>query len=285
MHTSTKSFTYSQTLPYLSTHSTHSNIQSLSLYAQAPPTTPHLSTHSVVPTISMLILPAPCPPKLSPIVGPYGLARLCVPALPAAIAVHRVLAHNLPLGTQLQAQHLWLLQPPCAKSHPQVLVNQRRHCHHNSCQLSPTHHALLVLVMVVIVALNPTPSTHIVLTPHSPCTLCLHPPHRPVCLNPRPPRKKERKKERTTLTNERVLRRGPAKRARACHHSSTEGPNKHHKHTAHPTHNAMSASVHALHAQRRITVNPCMHNCAHGMPGTDMAQHAMTMRATETNTQ
>jgi hypothetical protein len=33
------------------------------------------------------------------------------------------------------------------------------------------------------------------------------------------------------LTHERVLRRRPAKRAQACHHSSTEKPNKHHKHT------------------------------------------------------
>jgi exonuclease III len=39
---------------------------------------------------------------------------------PPALAVRRVLAHNLPPGTQLQAQHLWLLQPPCAGLHAQV---------------------------------------------------------------------------------------------------------------------------------------------------------------------
>ena len=39
---------------------------------------------------------------------------------PPAAAVRRVLAHNLPPGVQLQAQHLWLLQPPCGELHPQV---------------------------------------------------------------------------------------------------------------------------------------------------------------------
>lgn len=39
---------------------------------------------------------------------------------PPATAVRRVLAHNLPAGVQLQAKHLWLLQPPCETLHPQV---------------------------------------------------------------------------------------------------------------------------------------------------------------------
>lgn len=39
---------------------------------------------------------------------------------PPALAVRRVLAHNLPPGTQLRAQHLWLMQPPCAGLHAQV---------------------------------------------------------------------------------------------------------------------------------------------------------------------
>jgi hypothetical protein len=42
----------------------------------------------------------------------------CAPAA----AVRRALAHNLPPEVQLQAKHLWLLQPPCEAVHPEVWV-------------------------------------------------------------------------------------------------------------------------------------------------------------------
>jgi hypothetical protein len=71
-------------------------------------------------------LKGPCPCGWAPDAGLDGPAIAaaqrkhvhwdCAPAQ----AVRQVLAHNLPQGVQLQARHLWLLEPPSPQVHPGV---------------------------------------------------------------------------------------------------------------------------------------------------------------------